>query len=277
MRTHLVITILAIILVSCAPATTYSPTEILSIKTSTPTTTYTATHIPTPTSTFVPTPSIWQIWFRGYSCEGVELCGEVGEGQHPKSSYFSINSDGTALRPVKISFIPTPQLPTGAPPLPDGFSSVPQVSPNKSMLTYGTRENGVFGLYLVDTQTGETTKLYQTQTIDNHLFWIGTVCWSSDGDTIDFMLHSRVGMDNQPPVMYRITRDGSNIQALYSFPGLENAWFGACSPDGKEVALSIGGNTEIESNGLYLINRDTGQLRQILSSFFVITVGLPQR
>jgi Tol biopolymer transport system component len=274
MRIQIAFAIVAVLLVSCTTVVTYTSTETPITKTDSPTKTDFPTRIPSPVSTFTPTPSIWQIWFRGYSCEGVPLC---GEGQPPPSSYFSINSDGTALRPVEIFSIPTPQLPADAPPLPDGFSSVPQVSPDKSMLTYGARENGVFCLYLVDTQTGETTKLYQTQTIEDHLFWIGTACWSSDGDTIDFMLHSRVGMDNQPPVMYRINRDGSNIQALYSFPGLENAWFGACSPDGKEVALSIGGNTEIESNGLYLINRDTGQLKQILSSFFAITVELPQK
>ena len=224
----------------------------------------------------ISTPSVWQIWFRGYSCEGWELCGEGGEGQNPKSSYFSINSDGTALEPVEISSIPTPQLPDSAPPLPDGYATVPQVSPDKSMLTYGARENGIFGLYLVDIQTGRATKLYQTETIEDHLFWIGTACWSPDGQTIDFMLHSRAGMDNQPPVMYRIDRDGSHLQALYSFPGLENAWFGTCSPDGKELVLSIPGNTSSMENGLYVINRISGHSKQILSNFFASVVRTPQ-
>ena len=220
----------------------------------------------------ISSPSDWQIWFRGYSCEGWDLCGEGGEGQNPKSSYFSINSDGTALEPVEISSIPTPQLPDSVPPLPDGYATVPQVSPDKSMLTYGARENGIFGLYLVDNQTGHAMKLYQTETIENHLFWIGTACWSPDGQSIDFMLHSRAGMDNQAPVMYRIDWDGSHLQALYSFPGLENAWFGTCSPDGQEIVLSLPGSPKIEENGLYLINRTTGKMKQILSGYSAVTV-----
>lgn len=221
-----------------------------------------------------PTPSVWQIWFRGYSCEGMELC---GEGQQPiSSSYFSIQSDGTGLNPEQVLTLPTPQLPDGAPPLPDGFSSVPQVSPDKSTLVYGAKENLIYGLCLVDIQTGQATKIYQTETIQNHLFWIGTPCWSADGQTIDFMLHSRAGMDNQPPVMYRINRDGSHIQALYSFPGLENAWFASCSPDGQEIVLSLPGIPRNEENGLYLINRNTGQFKQILSGYSAVAVWPPQ-
>ena len=285
MRNKIFLVIFSILLISCTTLATHTstetsinkkhtPTDIQITLTNSPMNVDFSTRIPSPISTFTPMPSIWQIWFKGYSCEGVELC---GEGQPPESSYFSINSDGTELRSVEIPSIPTPQLPAGAPPLPDGFSSAPQVSPDKAMLMYGARENGVFGLYLVDSQTGEITKLYQTQIIEDHLFWIGTACWSPDGNIIDFMLHSRVGMNNQPPMMYRINRDGSNIQAIYDFPGLENAWFGACSPDGREITLSIGGNTAIESNGLYVINRDTGELKQILSNFFAITVSLPQK
>ena len=267
MKANIAAIALVFLLAGCSPAVISVPTEssipIVPTKTNVPTLspTFTPTTpvIPTPIST----PSVWEIWFRGYSCEGMELC---GEGQNPTSSYFSINSDGTELRQVEISSMPTPQLPDGAPPLPDGFSTVPQISPDESMLTYGARENEIFGLYLVDIQTGQTTLLYETEAIEDHLFWIGTACWSPDGQTIDFMLHSRAGMNNQPPVMYRINRDGSHLQALYSFPGLENAWFGNCSPDGQEIVLSIPGNTEIVTNGLYLINRNTGQMKQRFSS-----------
>jgi Tol biopolymer transport system component len=101
-------------------------------------------------------------------------------------------------------------------------------------------------------------------------------CWSPDGKTIDFMLHSRIGRDNQPPVLYRINKDGSNLQALFSFPGLENAWFGTCSPDGKELVLSIPGSTNSMENGLYVINRISGHSKQILSNFFASIVRTPQ-
>ena len=218
-------------------------------------------------------PSVWQIWFSGFSCEGVELC---ESGPNRISSYFSINSDGTDLKNLPISSFRSPQLPEGAPPLPDGFATVPQLSPDKSMLTYGARNDERYSLYIVNILTGRATLLYQTEKIEDHLFWIGTACWATDGKTIDFMLHSRIGRDNQPPLLYRINKDGSNPQALFGFPGLENAWFGACSPDGRELVLSIPGNTNVQENGLYLINRATGQLTQILSSYFASTVRVPQ-
>ena len=273
---------LVFLLVGCTPATISIPTE-----SSPPTTvvfTKASNPIPSPiltpaeqvNLTLIPTPAVWEIWFYGYPCEGLELCENTGEGPHPKYSYFSINSDGTNLKPVDISSIPTPQLPAGAPSLSDGYATVPQISPDQSTLVYGAREDGIFGLYLVDIQTGEITKLYQTETMKDHLFWIGTACWSADSQTIDFMLHSRAGMDNQPPVLYKINRDGSNLQALYSFTGLENTWFGNCSPDGQEIVLSQPGSPQVEENGLYLIDRNTGQMKQILSGYSASRVWPPQ-
>src|SRR6186997_3359905 len=103
---------LVFLLTACTPAEISLPTQdsitVFPPKTDIPTLrpTFTATAQVIPFQ--ISTPSVWQIWFRGYSCEGWELCGEGGEGQNPKSSYFSINSDGTALEPVEISSIPTP-------------------------------------------------------------------------------------------------------------------------------------------------------------------------
>ena len=196
-------------------------------------------------------------------------------GPNKTSQYFSINSDGSNLKQLQISDFPTPDLPDNAPRLPDGFATVPQVSPDKSMLTYSARDGEYYRLYIVDSSSGKATKLYQTEKIEDHLFWIGTACWTSGGETIEFLLHSRIGRDNRPPVLYTIDRDGNNLQVLFSLPGLENAWFGACSPDGKELVLSIPGNWNVTENGLYLINRNTGHQRQILSSFYASIVRVP--
>jgi hypothetical protein len=280
MKAKAAVIALVFLLAGCSPAVISVPTEystpIVPTKTNVPTLRPTFT----PTTPIIPTPvsrpSVWQIWFRGFSCEGIELCEDAGEGPRPKSSYFSIHSDGTALKPVDITSIPTPQLPDGAPPLQDGFATIPQISPDQSTLVYGAKVNGIHALYLVDIQTGQAAKLYQTASIEDHLFWIGTACWSPDGQTIDFMLHSRAGMDNQPPNLYRINRDGSHLQELYTFPGLENAWFGNCSPDGQEIVLSLPGSPKVEENGLYLINRNTGQLKQILSGYSAVAVWPPQ-
>jgi Tol biopolymer transport system component len=269
MKAFIVFITLIFLPAACTPAGKLVPTTIY-VTPANPIRTLNTQVNPTP----IPTPSVWQIWFRGYSCEGMELC---GEGQQPiSSSYFSIHSDGTGLRPEQVPALPTPQLPDGAPSLSDGFSSVPQVSPDKTTLVYGAKEDLIYGLYLVDIQTGQATKIYQTETIEDHIFWIGTPCWSADGQTIDFMLHSRAGMDNQPPVMFRINRDGSHLQELYTFPGLENAWFGNCSPDGQEIVLSLPGSPRNEENGLYLINRNTGQFKQILSGYSAVAVWPPQ-
>ena len=275
MKGKAAIIVLALLLVSCRPPDILAPTKIVATKVVIPTLAPSNTSTPQWIPTFTPSSSVWQIWFKGYSCEGMELCGEVGEGQHPKSSYFSINSDGADLKPLQIQAFPTPKFPENAPPLPDGFATVPQISPDQSKLTYAAKDGESYHLYIVDIPSGEATSLYQTEKIPDHLFWIGTACWARDGKTIDFILHSRIGRDNQPPVLYRINKDGSNLQALFSFPGLENTWFGSCSPNGKELVLSIPGNTNSIENGLYVINRISGHSKQILSNFFVSVVRTP--
>lgn len=226
MKIQITITLLTFILIACAPMVVLSPT-----------------------------PAIWQIWFRGFSCEGMELC-ELGPDQD--LYYFSINSDGTDLRRLQITAFPTPLLPDGAPPLPVAFAATPQISPDGSTLTYSGKDGDNYKLYIIDIASGQATPLFQTEKIEDHVFWIGTACWSPSGKTIEFLLHSRHGNENQPPILYTIDRDGRNLQTLFSLPGLENSWFGVCSPDGKELVLSIPGNSNVTENGLYLINRNTG-------------------
>ena len=278
MRTKIAVIVLALMLVSCAPAKTLPTAKSMITKIVIPTKTYAPTLIPVPTltvqaiPTFTSVPSVWKIWFRGFSCEGIEMC-ESGPNQ--TSRYFSINSDGTDLKPLQISAFPSPELPDNAPALPDGFATIPQVSPDKSMLTYSARDGDYYILYIVDVSSGEATPLYQTKKIQDHLFWIGTACWAAGGEKIEFLVHSRIGRDNQPPVLYTIDRDGKNLQALFNLPGLENAWFGTCSPDEKELVLSIPGNWNVAENGLYLINRNNGHSRQILSNYFATIVGTP--
>jgi hypothetical protein len=201
MRTQITMTVFVILLVSCASAGSYSPTELIEPEVVISTKVHTS-----PTASAVlsvgvmPSPSIWEIWFRGFSCEGMEIC-ESGPNQ--TSQYFSINSDGTDLKSLQISAFPTPELLDNAPPLPDGFASVPQISPDKSTLTYSARDgDNNYGLYIVDISSGEATLLYQTEKIQDYLFWIGTACWAPSGETIEFLLHSRIGRDNQTPVLY---------------------------------------------------------------------------
>lgn len=197
MKTQTVI-IFTIILASCIPAN-YAPTESIHP----PVANSTQTRLSRPTASALPahtsraTSSVWQIWFRGFSCEGLELC-ELGPNQD--LYYFSINSDGTELKTLPITAFPTPQLPHNAPPLPDAYAATPQLSPNQSMLTYSARDGEHYSLYIVAIPSGKATRLHQTEKIQDHIFWIGTACWGPSGQTIEFLLHSRRGNENQPPV-----------------------------------------------------------------------------
>lgn len=274
MRVQIATVSLALLLASCTPVgslTSTAPVET-EIAASTKARTHLAPFTASPTAMVAPTPSIWQIWFRGFSCEGMELC---GEGAYPDSYYFSINSDGTELRRLEILSFPTPQIPDDAPPLPVAFATNPQISPDQSTLTYSAKDGDNYVLYTVDIVSGKATRLYETRKIQDYIFWIGLACWSPTGQTIDFLLHSRYGNENQPPVLYTIDRNGQNIYERFELPGLENSWFGACSPDGTELVLSIPGNTTVAENGLYVINRITGHSRQILSNFFASLVSTP--
>lgn len=274
MRIQIATIALVILLASCTPtgsltSTASVETEIaVSTKAHTPMAAFTIS----PTATVIPTPSIWQIWFRGFSCEGMELC---GEGPNQTLYYFSINSDGTELSRLEILSFPTPQIPKNAPPLPVAFATNPQISPDQATLTYSAKDGDNYVLYTVDIVSGKATRLYETRKIQDYLFWIGLACWGPTGETIEFLLHSRLGNENQPPVLYTIDLDGNHLQALFSFPGLENAWFGACSPDRQELILTIPGNMKVEENGIYLINRNTGKVRQILSHFYASIARTP--
>jgi Tol biopolymer transport system component len=219
----------------------------------------------TPASEATPTataePEVWEIWFSGMSCEGLTFC-EFGPGD--KLSYYSIKSNGTELLPLDVSsFPPVPEIPAGAPPriVSIGMVSPPKYSPDGKHLLYFGQD---LKLYLLDLADGSWRVLIDT---GPEQALAGPYCWSTDGKQI---LFAKIrGPNFQTPVVFSIDLASGNLTELFVLRGLEGASFGDCSPNGLEIVMQSNNRGEKEKSGLYIVNLQTGDRRQILKNFFV--------
>lgn len=276
-----VVTFLLLGTVSCTPLSTPTPTVLL---TTPHTPSPASSRIPLPTITHVlatttalptvtmplPTPSgltsalVWRILFRGFPCKELAMCVPFSDTQY---HYYSINNDGTDLKQLQISsFPPTPSLPEGSLPAAGGFNAYPHSSPDDSSLVYVGSDNGV---YIANKKSGKASLLFRPENVPDTRFFVGPVCWSSDGLTIKFVVRSRRGNEGLPPEFYVIDRNGSNLRLLFTLPGLEDMAFGDCSPNGQELAFSVPESPTRGKVGLYVINLDSGKWRHILTDYYV--------
>lgn len=123
--------------------------------------------------------------------------------------------------------------------IPDAFAA--SWSPDGSQVAYASApDSGGMAVYVMDIGTGES------QRITDEGFW---PTWSPDGTRIAFLAGSRGNED-----IYVINADGSNLQQVTFFPGMENqpVW----SPVGNQIAFSLEqqGDTDI-----FLIDLDSGE------------------
>lgn len=282
MKHQLVFLTLAFTLVACmqvempATSTTEPPTAAFVTMTLEPPTEtpVVATETPTlePTTTTVARSKPWRIWFRGFSCEHRGECGPSPDAPY---DYFSILSDGTALEPLNISSFPTTvEVPQGAPkPWPDPATS-PQLSPNGALVAYMSVDSNNKGqLYTVNMVNTQATLVYSAERTDpDTLNSIGAICWSPDGQYLRFLLMSRRGNDPQPPVVYSVAPDGSNLTEMFTLDGLEGSWPAGCSPDGQEIALFVGLVSDGTRHGLYRVSLLDGHWQHLLATYYIAQI-----
>ncbi len=248
------------------PSETPSPVPPTETETATLEPTATATAMPTetpePTETAVPTetrtPEVWEIWFDGFSCEQLADC-NIGPSAELK--FYSIMNDGTGLRQLEITEFPLGVvLPDNAPPLKKlGAIPPPLISPDNTSVIYIGDDGALNNVNMAD---GQATILY-TPTQER----IGPYCWTPDGQGIKFLTFA-----NNLSAMFFVNREGKDIHPIADYQGLKNIDFGVCSPDYQEMAVSVLYARDKTSVGLFVINMDNGELRQILTEFSVWTI-----
>lgn len=254
MKTRHALLALALLLAACTPAPTpATPTVVLPTLTPTPT--------PAPTDTPEPTtatPQVWEIWFEGFSCEGSSIC---GPGPGLENKFYSIKSDGTDLKQLDVDSFPSlPETPAGAPVMVTdiGLVSPPKLSRDGSRLMYFGQD---LKLYVIDLVALDWKILFDSG-LDQAL--VGPFCWSSDEQLVRFVEIWR-SRELRAPIVHQVDADGQNRQQLFALSGLEGAWFGDCSPDGREIVMSV--PSQNAASGLYVVNLITGEWKPILPNY----------
>jgi hypothetical protein len=225
------------------------------------------TTMPIFTPTLKPVP-VWQIFFDGAPC--AELNGDCTAYPGMPTYHYSLNSDGTELKQIETisgsEVLALPPIPRGAP-VPYGR---PQLSPNHSSLVYYTNDVPR-GLYLVDVASEKTSLLLSSKAILGSPGFFYPVCWSPDGSEVRFSVRFQEGQQRRD-AFYSIDTNGQSLKILFTLMGVGSPsldWAmhdGTCSPDGQEVAFSIYPDPK---GGLYVLNLDSGQWRQVLAGYGV--------
>ncbi|MBI5567906.1 MAG: hypothetical protein HY870_23620 [Chloroflexi bacterium] len=220
----------------------------------------------TPTPKPVP---VWQILFAGASC--IDLQGDcTATYMGMPTNYYSLNSDGSELHQIdtvpELAGLVRPPIPPGAP-FPNGW---PQPSPDRSSLVYYTNDVPS-GLYLVDVAIGKTSLLLSGKAIPGSPGFFYPVCWSPDGSAVRFSVRFQAGQQRRD-TFYSIDANGHNLKMLFALTSVGEPspdWAmhaGTCSPNSQEVAFSMEPDPK---GGLYVLNLDNGQWRQILTGYSV--------
>jgi hypothetical protein len=211
----------------------------------------------TPSPTETPTPEVWEIWFKGFSCEQASDCNPA---PGIESRFYSIMSDGTGLRQLEITEFPAMlALPENAPAFKQKWAFPPPpplVSPDNVSAIY-IGDDGT--LYKVNMADGQATILYTPAQE-----MVGPYCWTSDEQRVKFLT-----LTNSSSTMFSVKQSGEELHEAFSFQEVGPFKLGVCSPDYQEMALSVIYSGDKARVGLFIINVNSGESRKILDDFSI--------
>ena len=142
---------------------------------------------------------------------------------------------------------------------PVNYHLSPQVD---ALLADGRMPNEELRLYLQEIRTSLPPLLLYTVPNEDLMAQFVAIRWLPDGSAIEFLLSSR------PNAFFRVSRDGRALTPGINLPEHFQAQLGDWSPDGREFAFSHVEEDRTRS-GLYIVNLQTGEWRQILSGFHI--------
>ncbi len=269
----LILTGLLGVLTACAPMQTQTPTMDLPLtlaptltvvpsETATMEPIVTAAPEPTATETPMPLGEVWEIWFVGYSCEGVAECGGIGPDTEFRT--YSILSDGADLREISGGVAYTYTMPSGLSlPIKPSIFSPPNLSPDKTKMTFLGFDGKLYIFDLITEQTLEIFNAYPD-------YIVVAQCWSEDNDQIRFLVtwRGRVASEIPMPAMYSFRLSDQSIIEEFRLPDLKNIQYGDCAPNHQEMIFAIPVDNELA--GIYKLNMyDLDTLTRIVWEYSV--------
>ena len=131
------------------------------------------------------------------------------------------------------------------------------------LLAHGRMRDGELRLYVQEIGQPAPPRLLFTYPNEDLSGRIVAIRWLPDGSAIDFLLRNQ--SDN---TFYRVSRVNGDITKGISLPEQLQAELGDWSPDGNQFSFSHVEEDGTKS-GLYIIDLQTGEWRQILSKFHI--------
>jgi hypothetical protein len=136
-----------------------------------------------------------------------------------------------------------------------------------SLLVYG-RINSLEEVYLLVHEVGRSTRTIFSETGE---YFTGAARWLPDGETIEFISTGHLDPNGIITTTFNtIESNGNNLEIQLSVAANFAIKYGTWSLNGQEFAFTYGHMAlSPQESGLYILDLNTGEWRQILSHFYL--------
>lgn len=134
-----------------------------------------------------------------------------------------------------------------------------------ALLVYG-QDSSQQAQLLVHDIGGDTRLIYSSASE----YFTGAARWLPDGQKIEFTGTGYFTPSSTVTATFNlIERDGSNLETRLNIVADLDVSEGTWSPDGQQFAFTSGNYGTPEESGLYILDLNTGEWRQVLSHFYL--------
>ncbi|NJN55908.1 MAG: hypothetical protein HC804_14880 [Anaerolineae bacterium] len=139
-----------------------------------------------------------------------------------------------------------------------------------ALLAYGEDSNHEAQL-LVHEIEGDTRLIYSSGSGNEN--FTGAARWLPDSEKIEFVTGLFVPSNPFTTTFNLVEPDGNGLERRFEVTSNFFVTSGSWSPDGQQFAFTDGNYGPPEGSGLYILDLNTGEWRQILSHFFLGSPG----